>query len=402
MVSCRSETSSINPNSPEYPREGTATGTGAATGTASSLVIGPEGGTITVSGGKATLVIPAGAVDKQTAFTLQPITNLAPNGMSTGYRLLPQDLKLGKAATLTIAYTDAELAGNTAGMIGMAQQKADKVWYTSIGQQVDGANRTVTTPVTTLGDIALYRQYALVDESGAESDWVAYYGSTMRLLVSELAPMTVNNGEPLRRVTATAAAISWGLDGHGKLTGGGLAGTYVAPSYHPAQNPVTVTASVPTGKGGAVVTLNRPVYVGMGYIRYTLDGKTTLCTTVSLKEFSNSYSTILGASDTAPLNLTFRTTGTGVLPFGDYVALDNRSGLVVCRPSGSTMEWFDTRGDCMGLRYATGQLTISQYTKNTLVKGSLTGTMIPRANGCGTNGPAISGEFLVKVPAGKQ
>ncbi len=371
-------------------------------GTASSLVIGPEGGTLTLSGGKATLVIPAGAVDKQTTFTLQPITNLAPNGMGTGYRLLPDGLKLGKAASLAVAYTDAELAGNTAGMIGMAQQRADKVWYTSIGQQVDGASRTVTTPVTTLGDIALYRQYALVDESESESDWVVYYGATMRLLVSELAPMAVNNGEPLRRITATAAAITWGLDGHGKLTGTGLGGTYVAPTYHPEQNPVTLTVSVPTGKGGAPVALSRPVYVGMGYIRYTLDGKTTLCTTVSLKEYTNSYSTILGASDTTPVNLTFRTTGAGTLPFGDYVALDNRSGLVVCRPSGSNMEWFDTRGDCMGLRYASGQLNVSQYTKNKVIKGSLTGTLIPRGNGCSTNGPAISGEFLVKVPASAQ
>ncbi|OIN58489.1 hypothetical protein [Arsenicibacter rosenii] len=398
MASCRSETSTINPNSPEYPREGTATDAGVGIGTAVSLVIGPEGGTITVSGGKATLVIPAGAVDKQTTFTIQPITNPAPNGMGSGYRLLPQDLKLGKAASLSITYTNAELAGNTADMIGMAQQKADKVWYTSVGQKVDGAYRTVTAPVTTLGDIALYRQYALVDESGMESDWVAYYGATMRLLVSELAPMTVNNGEPLRRITATSASIGWNLSGHGKMTGSGLAGTYVAPAYHPEQNPVTVAVSIPAAKAGTVVTLSRPVYVGMGYIRYTLDGKTTLCTTVSLKESGNSYSTILGASDTTPVNLTFRATGTGTLPFGDYVALDNRSGLIVCRPSGSNMEWFDTRGDCMGLRYATGQVAISQYTKNKVVKGSLTGTLIPRANGCSNSGPGLSGEFLVKVP----
>lgn len=399
---CNPNRFAIDPDSPGAPKEGIATALGQPTGSAVTKVIGPDGGSLVTNDGLVQLAIPAGALTEATTVSLQPITNETPNGMGLAYRLLPADLKLAKAATLVTQFTDADLAGNTPGSIGMAYQHPDKVWYSAVGQTVDAAKRQISAPITRFGDWSTYRQFVLRLKDRSDVN-VIYYGETLALEINEILPVSTQNEAPIQSRIAQSIdpnRYAWNLDGHGKLKEVKREGLFTAPTYHPDQNPVTITATVIPANSTQKITLKQDVFVGAGYIRYTFNGQSAYTTSVSLQDQSTGYATILGASNTMPINISFRSNSYGVWPFGDYITNDGTSGLALTLFNDDQQERFDTGHSlCNGQNwFAKGQLALMAYAKGKVARGTFAGNLINRNSTCTSAGPAISGEFLVKMP----
>jgi len=74
---------------------------GNPTGASRNLVIGAAGGSLTSADGLLTLTVPAGALSADVDLSITPITNTAPGGQGTAYRLGPDGLTFFVPATLT-------------------------------------------------------------------------------------------------------------------------------------------------------------------------------------------------------------------------------------------------------------------------------------------------------------
>ncbi len=112
----------------------THTSTGGTTG------IGPAGGTVRSSDGVVAIEIPAGALASDTNIEVEPITNTAPGGLGSAYRLLPAGTTFAVPARLTFALTAADLEGTTLDAIGVGFAGGDGRW-----RALDPVTRTETS-----------------------------------------------------------------------------------------------------------------------------------------------------------------------------------------------------------------------------------------------------------------
>jgi hypothetical protein len=112
----------------------------------SSASIGPTGGSIRSADGRMTLKVPAGALAAPTTLSIAPTTNGAPNAIGSGYTLSPVGVSFARPAQLVFAYSDSDLAGTGAGMLGIAVQEGT-TWYGLLGGAVDTATGTLLVPV---------------------------------------------------------------------------------------------------------------------------------------------------------------------------------------------------------------------------------------------------------------
>ncbi len=98
------------------------TGLGKPDGEKTEIRLGKEGGTFTSSDGKIRLIIPEGAVAKKTAFSIQPTTNLAPNGNGKAYRMEPSGVTFQQPLQIIFYYSRVELEVNSPDLLGIAMQ----------------------------------------------------------------------------------------------------------------------------------------------------------------------------------------------------------------------------------------------------------------------------------------
>ena len=73
-----------------------STGFGMPDGQLVSKEIGPAGGTIISDDGRVGLIFPADALTANTTISIQPITNLAPNGAGKAYDFEPSGIQFKK------------------------------------------------------------------------------------------------------------------------------------------------------------------------------------------------------------------------------------------------------------------------------------------------------------------
>ena len=84
------------------------TAIGKPDGEKAEMKIDKDGGSFTSSDGKIRLIIPEGAVSKKTTFSIQPVTNLMPNGNGKAYRLEPSGIQFQKPVQLVFHYDPEE------------------------------------------------------------------------------------------------------------------------------------------------------------------------------------------------------------------------------------------------------------------------------------------------------
>ncbi|MEP6832134.1 MAG: Ig-like domain-containing protein, partial [Gemmatimonas sp.] len=230
-----------------------ATAVGTPAGTASTLTIGPAGGTVASADGQLTVIIPANALTTSVAITIQPITNEAPGGLGQGYQLLPEGQTFVAPVQLVFRISDEELAGTSPDVLAVATQESTGFWRKLMSGTYSASNKTLTVTTTHFSGWGLLAGFLLVPGSAG----VPVQGS---LSLSALDCPTVaipgTNGQTRlgRCVSGNFTVNTWtvnstpgGTPTYGTVVGGSLGATYVAPSEVPSLNPVTVGVSVDAG-----------------------------------------------------------------------------------------------------------------------------------------------------------
>ncbi len=90
--------------------------------------IGAAGGTIVSDDGRIELVLPKGALTTITAISIQPVTNLAPNGTGKAYQFEPSGTQFKVPVTIIIHYTDEEVKECHPDLMGLGMQDHSGKW----------------------------------------------------------------------------------------------------------------------------------------------------------------------------------------------------------------------------------------------------------------------------------
>ncbi|GAB3933959.1 hypothetical protein [Larkinella terrae] len=247
---------------PSDPETGAVQPVGVPQGTAVMQTIGPAGGAITSEDDRFTVTIPAGALTKDVAISVQRITNTNGAGIGDGYRMLPDGQQFAKPVTMTVNYTAEEGLRSLPKAFGIAYQNAKGVWMAVGGTQVDTTNRRVSIDVNHFTDFTFFEYVYLEPELSAidpgQSVDIKLFGLSSINWLLEDFPKGAER--PLPKPTPIDYLDGWEVQGEGHLVGAGTAVTYQSPGQLPNTNPVRVVAKLKS-PGKEVAQLISTVYV---------------------------------------------------------------------------------------------------------------------------------------------
>ncbi|MBC7744123.1 MAG: hypothetical protein H7096_03390 [Flavobacterium sp.] len=222
------------------------TALGKPDGEKTEMKIGKEGGSFTSSDGKLRLLIPPGAISKKITFSIQPTTNLAPNGNGKSYLIEPSGVNFPQPLQLIFYYTKDELQGNSASLLGIAMQDEGGQWLSVNKMKADTTAKTLTAGIRHFSSYINYLK-AKIDPSSAR---VKINGS-LRLKITFVSSQSVSgdNDELSPLGTEIVNSPVWNVNGirGGNSTVGSVSASqdysaiYKAPAQIPAQNPVAVS-----------------------------------------------------------------------------------------------------------------------------------------------------------------
>jgi hypothetical protein len=230
---------------------------GDPTGTPVTKSIDANGGTVTSADGKMALTIPAGALAAQTDITIQPITNTAPDGDTTGtnYRFEPDGTIFSLPVTLTFNLSDDELPAIDSALI--ATQGADGLWYSQPGVTSDPTAKTISVAITHFSAWARLQTLALVPRSVTIRTGSSFNFTAVVLRCRQDGACGSRNYEPTSDADTSVWSVNSVPGGNasaGTVDGAGSTGFFSAPSSVPNPNPsiVTLTSTIGTRKVIAV------------------------------------------------------------------------------------------------------------------------------------------------------
>lgn len=261
----------------------TVTEIGVATGNAATVTIGAAGGTATSADGKLSLVVPPGALAQDTAIGIQPITNTSPAGRSGAYRLLPEGTAFQKPVTLRIKYADQDTAGTTAGLLGIAYQRADRIWHWVNNPSLDSEAKTVSVETTHFSDWALQPRLYLTPSQATvkvgKSVGLAVQDCTVASQYTLVSETLMKTCTPISDLAGLVYAIEdWAVNG--QPSGNSAVGTvtntrqtpsatYTAPATRPSPATVAVSVKVSEHLGAPAALLVSNITIvndGEGYL----------------------------------------------------------------------------------------------------------------------------------------
>lgn len=267
LAGCKKE-----PLSPQPPAETfvpVVTAIGQPVGSASTASIGAAGGSLTSPDGRVTLTIPAGALGAATSISIQPIENTAPLGVGLSYDFLPNGQQFAKPVTVTLHYTDEELAGTAPELLEFGFQNAKNNWQGKSNLQVNATDHSITATTKHFSRWSFYASFKLQPEQKTLAVNQTVNLQAMKLPYSEdpdpnnMEELLHTLGEP--KPVAASDVSSWLVNGQASAensANGWLTGTatneklYHAPAHQPAVNPVAVSAQIHTTRGNVTVVSN--------------------------------------------------------------------------------------------------------------------------------------------------
>ncbi len=216
------------------------------------MKIGKEGGSFNSSDGKITLIIPQGAVSKKTTFSIQPITNLMPNGNGLAYRLEPSGIQFQKPVQLVFHYDEEEAKDTMQLLMGIAMQNDKGQWCSLKDFTVDTVAKTLSGNINHFSDWSKFDAIKITPDQKRLK--VKY---TLHLSITGLEPSPEQKeGDELAPLIRTPKKAVWrvnniikGNDIVGTLTLGTAnyvesSNVYKAPAQVPKQNPVAVSVKL--------------------------------------------------------------------------------------------------------------------------------------------------------------
>ncbi len=238
---------------------------GSVAGEIVTETIGPEGGSISTSDFRFEAIIPEGALEDETDFTVTVIANTAPGGFGAGYRVEPQ-VTLSRPARIKVTLGEEELGQAAPERVRVATQGEDGIW------------RLAGIPT-----IGLFGSMFTI-EARHFSDWAP-------VVLFGLAPTrtSLKPGESTSFEFRTCHAVGW-TAGEAEpqyecaadinlyhltkwsATAGSVdqRGRYTAPDRVPSPNPVIVQVRV-EGGGAAQIVLAEVEILGPGDYTLSVD-----------------------------------------------------------------------------------------------------------------------------------
>lgn len=299
------------------------TATGTPVGLPVTVHVDLGGATITSSDGGFELDIPADDLDGSDV-TITPITDHAPLGIATAYRITMPALATPATAIFHLPAEVAQ-AGDT-GTLFVASQDAQGYWNALGPATWDGSGAATATAITTTGgDLALTSCLGLV----VDKDLVLS-GATAHLTVTRQCDSAPASGKIGATATATDP-VSWsntayvGGTGLGALTPSGATATFVSPQTAPSGDPRTILSA--TVQSAALrtraVNIQRTVAVA-GWVTWEVDGKRFVGVQGSTVLSQNGKSVIAASDNVNPGSLNLQFPGAGLGGF-DATYLDSET-----------------------------------------------------------------------------
>ena len=220
------------------------TAIGKPDGEKTEMKIGKEGGSFTSSDGKIELKVPEGAVSKKITFSIQPTTNLAPNGNGKAYQLEPSGINFQKPLQILFHYSENETEGNSPALLGIAMQDDKGQWSSLKKAVLDSVAKTL------IADIHHFSAYVNFSKAKIHpaSARVKVNGSLRLKIIGAFMDDTDEDAEllPLR---IEYPEMKWSVNGipKGNSSTGIISAShsgsaiFQAPAQIPQQNPVAVT-----------------------------------------------------------------------------------------------------------------------------------------------------------------
>jgi hypothetical protein len=249
-----------------------ATAVGVASGAATSASVGAAGGRVSTADGALVLDVPAGALASDTVISIQPLSNLAHGGRGAAYRLAPEGQTFLKPVKLTFAYTDQDLQGTAADVLGAAFQTSTGHWQWAGQPTLDTTAKTVSVESThfsvwsMVGGTILWPKSKTIrpKASVALQVLICYAPNDTSGLVA-LGFKCDSEGDEQQGLQA---ASDWSVNGRpgggsfGTVSGDASAGTYTAPAFEPSPNVVAVSATVYGFNGAKTLLVSNITVVG--------------------------------------------------------------------------------------------------------------------------------------------
>ncbi len=322
-----------------------ATPVGTVNGAATSATIGAAGGSVSTADGKITLTVPAGALATDTRIGIQPITNTAHGGLGAGYRLTPDGQSFAQPVVLKFTYTDQDLAGSDAAILGAAFQTAAGYWQWLGAPSIDSVAKTVSIGTPHFTDFSMVQGYRLQPLSKT-----LQVNENLALQVAFCYPPAIAPGDdltPLGLACDTPAPQGglaplvfideWSVNGTlggnattGTVTGDNFSATYRAPATKPTPNTVAASARVNLGtRAKVLVVSNITIADALGYT-----GTVQFATNFSSVRVTNGTASVTW-TQFEDLGDTRRYVPTGTI--GADIAMDNCDPLRVSLPIHATV-----------------------------------------------------------------
>lgn len=246
------------------------TAVGVATGAAVSASIGAAGGRVSSGDGRVVLDIPAGALAADTAISMQPITNLAHGGRGAAYRLSPEGQTFLKPVKLSFAYTDLDLQGTAAEVLGAAFQTAGGHWQWAGKPTIDSAARTVSVTTSHFSDWSMVFGLNLLPKSKTIKPKASLGLQVVMCYAPPSAEVTPLGYKCADGADATMQpdARDWAVNGrvgggsYGTVSGNGTGATYVAPDFEPVPASVAVSVKVRDLNGDTLLLVSNITVLG--------------------------------------------------------------------------------------------------------------------------------------------
>ncbi len=231
---------------------------GKSDGKRTEIKINKEEGSLKSSDGMVELIIPAGAVAKKTVISIQPITNLIPNGNGHAYRMEPSGIQFKKPLQLIFHYDEEEIKDSMQLLLGIAMQDDKGQWYSLNKFTVDTVAKTISGNINHFSVWATFSELKLMpDEKRVKvnSQVVLFISGVSRsekeVEGDELSPLNhwkapvkgvwrVNN---IIKGNAKVGVLYSGVRDETTFTNIAI-NQYTAPAKLPDQNPVAVSVDL--------------------------------------------------------------------------------------------------------------------------------------------------------------
>lgn len=217
------------------------------------------------------LIIPEGAVPKNTVISIQPITNFMANGNGKAYRLEPSAIQFKKPLQLIFYYDEEEIKDSMQLLMSIAMQDGKGQWYGLKNYDLDTVAKTIS------GTINHFSDWSYFSELKIDPDYARVrVKNTIYLSISGVkpSPKQTNDNDELTTLEKPPKKVIWSVN---KIVGGNsVAGklyrgatdkcldcgnVYTAPSSVPDENPVAISVKLDgltykTEVKGKSITLN--------------------------------------------------------------------------------------------------------------------------------------------------